>query len=117
MLLSTKLVLFTLTAGPGALAQSVGVNIPLSAPAGASRIAGDHVSFSLEQDRWLDWVGRTSRNQFFFNSLENIKKITGLPPRIRVGANSEDRTHFNPALDVRQTFNSCTYALLTTSFL
>ena len=103
MLLSRQLISLTgiiLLAPLLGFAQAVGINIPLSAPTGASRIYGDHVSFSLEQDRWLDWVGRTSRNEFFFNSLENIRKITGLPPRIRVGANSEDRTHFNPTLDV-----------------
>ncbi|KAH6915443.1 hypothetical protein BKA70DRAFT_1369145 [Coprinopsis sp. MPI-PUGE-AT-0042] len=94
--------LFLLATAPAAFAQGVSIGIPLTAPANAARIAGDHVSFSLEQDRWLDWVGTTSRNSFFYNSLENIRKITGLPPRIRVGANSEDRTHFNPALDFAQ---------------
>ncbi|KAG6843890.1 hypothetical protein H0H87_011961 [Tephrocybe sp. NHM501043] len=45
-------------------------------------------------DRWTDWAGTTSRNEFFFNTLDNLKQITGHPPNIRIGANSEDHTNF-----------------------
>ncbi|KAJ2921623.1 hypothetical protein H1R20_g15470, partial [Candolleomyces eurysporus] len=82
------------------LALALDVAIPLSPPATANRIAGDHVSFSLEQDRWLDWSGTTSRNDFFFNTLDNLRQLSGVPPQIRIGANSQDRTNFNPGIDV-----------------
>jgi hypothetical protein len=82
------------------LALALDVAIPLSPPSTANRIAGDHVSFSLEQDRWLDWSGTTSRNDFFFNTLDNLRQLSGVPPQIRIGANSQDRTNFNPNIDV-----------------
>ncbi|KAE9403649.1 hypothetical protein BT96DRAFT_936280 [Gymnopus androsaceus JB14] len=40
----------------------------------------------------------TSGNQFFTNTLKNLKKLTGAPPGVRIGANSEDRTNFNEAV-------------------
>ncbi|TFK27758.1 hypothetical protein FA15DRAFT_585766 [Coprinopsis marcescibilis] len=89
---------------------SLDVTVPTSPPSAAKRIYRDHVSYSLEQDRWLDWVGTTSRNQFFINTLENIRKLSGLPPQIRVGANTEDRTNFNPNIEfVQLTYPSPTY--------
>ncbi|KAF8659043.1 hypothetical protein AX16_001916 [Volvariella volvacea WC 439] len=81
------------------------VPIPLTAPTGAQRVSGSFISLSIEQDRWTDWSGTTSRNEFFFNVLDNLKQITGEAPRIRVGANSQDRTNFNPGLQwVQQRF-------------
>ncbi|KAG5651520.1 hypothetical protein H0H81_008357 [Sphagnurus paluster] len=53
-------------------------------------------------DRWTDWIGTTSRNEFFFNTLDNLKQITGKPPQIRVGANSEDRTNFQQDIQFAQ---------------
>ncbi|TDL25597.1 glycoside hydrolase family 79 protein, partial [Rickenella mellea] len=60
------------------------------------------VSFSIEQDRWTDWVGTTSSNTFFFNTLDNLRRLTGQPPGIRIGANSEDHTNFNPNVQFSQ---------------
>lgn len=51
-------------------------------------------------DRWTDWVGTTSRNQFFYNTLDNLKQLTGAPPFIRIGANSEDHTNFRQDTNV-----------------
>lgn len=76
--------------------QGLNVNIPFHAPAGASVIAQDYLSLSIEQDRWTDWVGKTSRNEFFYNSLENLVNLTGVPPRIRVGGQSGDVAGANP---------------------
>ncbi|KAJ2919071.1 hypothetical protein MD484_g1349, partial [Candolleomyces efflorescens] len=66
------------------------VTIPIQAPSAATVIAPDHVSLSIEQDRWTDWVGSTSRNEFFYNSLDNLVRLTGVPPRIRIGGQTAD---------------------------
>lgn len=77
------------------LVSALTVTIPTVAPSGAPVISPSLISLSLEQDRWTDWSGTTSRNEFFFNTLDNLKQITGQPPHIRIGANSEDHTDFN----------------------
>ncbi|KAF8072084.1 glycoside hydrolase family 79 protein [Lyophyllum atratum] len=84
--------------------QVFGVNvaIPLVPPSAAATISPSLFSFSIEQDRWTDWVGSTSRNQFFFNTLDNLGRLTGVPPQIRVGADSEDRATFNAAIQTTQ---------------
>ncbi|KAI9450139.1 hypothetical protein BJY52DRAFT_1155314 [Lactarius psammicola] len=79
-------------------AQAVTVTIPLTAPPSAQALSRSLVSFSLEQDRWVDWIGRGTRNPFFFNTLDNLKKLAGEPARIRIGGNSEDHTNFDPSV-------------------
>ncbi|KAJ3558263.1 hypothetical protein NP233_g11543 [Leucocoprinus birnbaumii] len=78
--------------------KSVGITVPIIAPNGAVQVAPTLIGFSLEQDRWTDWAGLNSRNQFFFNVLENLKDLTNEPPFIRIGANSEDNTNYNPSI-------------------
>ncbi|KAJ7494571.1 glycoside hydrolase family 79 protein [Mycena galericulata] len=68
-----------------------------------------HEAHPLRKDRWIEWAGTTSRNTYFFNTLNNLKEITGSPPDIRIGANSEDKTNFNPlveALEVKAIVNA-----------
>jgi len=77
----------------GQLASCLDFSISLTAPATAF-VSQSLVSLSIEQDRWTDWAGNTSRNDFFFNTLDNLQQLTGLPPQIRIGANSEDHTNF-----------------------
>ncbi|KAJ7034931.1 glycoside hydrolase family 79 protein [Mycena alexandri] len=77
------------------------VPIPLS-PGDAPSVNGNLVSLSIEQDRWLDWSGNTTRNTFFFNTLDNLVAITGDDPTIRIGADSEDHTNFNPNIQFVQ---------------
>jgi len=84
----------------GQLATCLQVSISNCAPFTAVSVSQSLVSFSIEQDRWTDWVGTTSRNEFFFNTLDNLKKLTGEPPQIRIGANSEDRTNFDRNVQV-----------------
>lgn len=86
--------------------QGITVTVPLTAPALAPLLSRSLVSFSIEQDRWSDWVGQGAGNPFFFNTLNNLKQLTGEPARIRIGANSEDRTNFNPSVQVRLCFSS-----------
>ncbi|KAG6864970.1 hypothetical protein C0991_005877 [Blastosporella zonata] len=86
----------------GHQAAGLDVSIPLVAPPSAAQVAPDLFSFSIEQDRWTDWAGSTSRNQFLFNVLSNLAQLTGAPPRIRIGADSEDHTKFNAALKTTQ---------------
>jgi hypothetical protein len=84
--------------------QGITVTVPLTAPASAPLLSRSLVSFSIEQDRWGDWVGQGAGNPFFFNTLDNLKQLTGEPARIRIGADSEDRTNFNPSVQVRLYF-------------
>ncbi|KAF4596450.1 Glycoside hydrolase family 79 protein [Pleurotus pulmonarius] len=84
------------------LASALTVTIPAVVPSGAPVISPSLLSLSLEQDRWPDWSGATSRNDFFFNTLDNLNQITGQPPHIRIGANSEDHTDFNPNVQFAQ---------------
>ncbi|PPQ90810.1 hypothetical protein CVT25_012130 [Psilocybe cyanescens] len=83
-------------------ASGVNVSVSLLAPSSAPIISPSLVSFSIEQDRWTDWVGTTSRNQFFFNTLDNLRELTGEPPQIRIGANSEDHTNFGQNVQFSQ---------------
>lgn len=78
------------------LVVAVTVNISANVPSDAPVISPSLTSFSIEGDRWTDWSGTTSRNEFFFNCLDNLRRLTGAPPDIRIGANSEDRTNYNP---------------------
>ncbi|KAJ7637577.1 hypothetical protein DFH06DRAFT_646488 [Mycena polygramma] len=75
------------------------VTIPCSPANGAPFISRSLVSLSIEQDRWPEWAGTTSKNEFFLNTLHNIKSLTGAPPDIRIGANSEDKTNFAPDVE------------------
>ncbi|KAG6820481.1 hypothetical protein H0H93_016543 [Arthromyces matolae] len=80
----------------------VDVAISLAAPPAAVQVSPSLFSFSIEQDRWTDWAGSTSRNQFFYNTLDNLRQLTGAPPRVRIGADSEDHTKFNAAIKTTQ---------------
>ncbi|TEB25149.1 hypothetical protein FA13DRAFT_1738567 [Coprinellus micaceus] len=91
MVFSKAQTLFTLVAGV-ATAGGLGVTVPLAPPSTSKPIAGDHVSFSLEQDRWLDWSGSNSRNEFFFNTLDNLKQLF---VSARIVRTAQD---FNPGL-------------------
>ncbi|KAF8133070.1 glycoside hydrolase family 79 protein [Mycena galopus ATCC 62051] len=71
----------------------------------APSVSGNLVSLSIEQDRWLDWSGNATQNSFFFNCLDNIVALTGASPKLRIGADSEDHTTFNPSMPfVQQVF-------------
>ncbi|KIJ49721.1 glycoside hydrolase family 79 protein [Sphaerobolus stellatus SS14] len=83
---------------PGA--TNVSVTLSTGIPSMAQEITSTHVSFSIEQDQWLDWTGINSPNQLTFNVLNNLKKITGIPPKIQVGANSADRMIWFPNVEI-----------------
>lgn len=85
------------------LASCLDISTPLTAPAAAFAISRSFVSLSIEQDRWTDWVGTTSRNDFFFNTLDNLRQLTGKPPQIRIGGNSEDHTNFGDNVQFSET--------------
>ena len=54
-----------------------------------------------DDDRTADWTGTGERNEFTFQALTNLQQLTGQPPKIRVGANSEDHTVWSPTVTVR----------------
>lgn len=81
-------------------ASTFNVSVSLTAPSNASFVSPSYLSFSIEQDRWTDWAGLDTRNEFFYNALTNIKDIAGELPRLRVGADSADRTNFQSGLKV-----------------
>ncbi|KAG6909980.1 hypothetical protein DXG01_013980 [Tephrocybe rancida] len=84
-------------------ACALNVSIPLLAASDTPRVCPSLISLSIEMDRWTDWVGTTSRNEFFFNTLDNLKRLTGQPPHIRIGANSEDHTNFRQDAEFAET--------------
>jgi hypothetical protein len=72
-------------------------------PGNASAVNHVLVSFSIEQesDRWPDWAGVGGPYPLVVNALTNLARLTGTPPWIRIGADSEDRTLFKPDVNVR----------------
>lgn len=78
-----------------ARAQNVTATIPTKSPSSAVSVCQDLVAFSIEQDRWTDWIGTDTPNTFWLNALENLKQLSGLPTRLRIGADSEDHTNFS----------------------
>lgn len=104
-LLAPVTLLYFIASTAAAADGSVDVSIPLTAPSSAPQIAPDLLSFSIEQDRWVEWAGNTSKNTFFYNALNNLKQITGASPWVRIGADSEDHTNFDPSLEVCPTQN------------
>lgn len=82
------------------LSQAHNTSIPLAAPPSSQPLSRNLLSFSIEQDRWPDWTGVDSRNEFTHNALQNLAQLTGKPPKIRVGANSEDHTVWSPSVTV-----------------
>ncbi|KAJ6557288.1 glycoside hydrolase family 79 protein [Mycena vulgaris] len=103
-----KLVLALLLSQLGFLAraQTLSVSVPLSAPPGAATLSPTLFSLSIEQDTWTDWAGIDTPNTFLTNVLDNLKQRTGEPPWFRIGADSEDRTNFNPDIQYSQTVSS-----------
>ncbi|KAF8208721.1 glycoside hydrolase family 79 protein [Mycena galopus ATCC 62051] len=87
-------------------ASKVSISVPLTAPQGASTLSPTLFSLSIEQDAWTDWPGANSPNTYLINVLNNLKERTGSPPWFRIGADSEDRTNFNPAVTYSQTVSS-----------
>ncbi|EMD41170.1 glycoside hydrolase family 79 protein [Gelatoporia subvermispora B] len=83
-------------------AGAVNVSVPIFAPNTSQSLAPTVLSFSIEQDRWPDWAGVSSRNDFTFNALRNFEALTGQPPNIRVGADSEDHTVWSPTVTINE---------------
>ena len=83
-------------------ANAVNVSIPLTPPSSAQNLSSTLVSFSIEQDRWPDWTGTDSRNEFTHAALSNLASLTGTPPKIRVGADSEDHTVWSPTVTINE---------------
>ncbi|OJT07649.1 Beta-glucuronidase [Trametes pubescens] len=82
------------------LVSAINVSIPVSAPGNSQGLLPTLLSFSIEQDRWPEWTGVDSRNEFTHNALLNYAALTGQPPNIRVGANSEDHTFWSPTVTI-----------------
>ena len=81
---------------------AVDVTVPLTPPSGAQNLSSTLVSFSIEQDRWPDWVGTDSPNEFTNAALSNFAALTGTPPKIRVGADSEDHSFWSPTVTINE---------------
>ncbi|THH33105.1 hypothetical protein EUX98_g1085 [Antrodiella citrinella] len=79
---------------------ALNVSVPSSPPASSKPLVSTLLSFSIEQDRWPDWAGTNAPNPFTRNALSNFAKLTGTPPKIRVGANSEDHTVWSPIVTI-----------------
>jgi hypothetical protein len=95
MKLSVTIQILSLTL-PNVLAAGIlAVTVPPAHKSEANAVAPDLISFSIEQDRWPEWTGSSRRNEFFYNALDNLKQLAGVPPRIRVGGKSQDTTFLN----------------------
>ncbi|KAI8984835.1 glycoside hydrolase family 79 protein [Trametes punicea] len=80
--------------------SAINVSVPISAPGNSQALSPTLLSFSIEQDRWPDWTGTSARNEFTHSALLNYAALTGQPPNIRVGANSEDHTFWSPTVTI-----------------
>ena len=80
---------------------SAEVVLPIFAPPASQPLSNTLLSFSIEQDRWPDWAGTDARNAFTHAALSGLARLTGRPPKIRVGANTEDKTVWDPTVTVR----------------
>lgn len=78
------------------LASCQATIIQVTAPGDVANVSQNLVAFSVEGDRWTQWVKTTSgsQNTFFYNTLINLQEYTGAPPQLRIGANSADNTFF-----------------------
>ncbi|KAI0915487.1 hypothetical protein AcV5_003693 [Taiwanofungus camphoratus] len=81
---------------------AVNVSIPVVAPTKSQPLASTLLSFSIEQDNWPDWSGIDARNEFTYSALQNFARLTGQPPKLRVGADSEDHTVWSPTVTVNE---------------
>ncbi len=82
--------------------SAVNISVPISSSSDSQPLARTLVSFSIEADRWPDWSGVDSRNEFTYNALTALGKLTGEPPKIRVGGDSEDHTFWSPTVTVNE---------------
>jgi hypothetical protein len=87
---------------------TISPKVPATAPSNAVAASSVLISFSLEGDQWPMWASVApnfnTRNDFFFNTLQNLHDRTGAWPDIRVGANSEDRTAFDNRITASRRF-------------
>ena len=82
--------------------SAVNVSVPVSSPSDSQTLARTLVSFSIEQDRWPEWSGVDARNDFTYNALTTLGQLTGEPPKLRVGADSEDHTFWSPTVTINE---------------
>ena len=85
-----------------AVTAAVNVSVPVSPSPNSQPLARTLLSFSIEQDRWPDWSGVDVRNEFTHDALLRLASLTGQPPKIRVGANSEDHTVWSPTVTINE---------------
>ncbi|KAF9812100.1 hypothetical protein IEO21_06383 [Rhodonia placenta] len=89
-------------AAAAAAVTTVNVPVPVLAPTKSQPLASTLLSFSIEQDNWPDWSGIDARNEFTYSALTRLANLTGQPPKLRVGADSEDHTVWSPTVTVNQ---------------
>lgn len=83
-------------------AHAVNVSLPITPPSGSEPLSRTLVSLSIEQDTWPDWSGTKTRNEFTYDALSRLGDLTGQPPKLRVGADSEDRTVWSPTATINE---------------
>ncbi|KAI1827799.1 glycoside hydrolase family 79 protein [Xylaria intraflava] len=82
-------------------------NVPASASVNASQTLDGFVSFSIEFASFPDFAGKSVArrnlshpNEFSNNLLNNLGKLAGRKPYIRVGGNTQDYAIYNPDLTI-----------------
>ncbi|KAH9928926.1 glycoside hydrolase family 79 protein [Fomitopsis serialis] len=83
-------------------AANVSVDVPVLQPTKSLPLASTLLSFSIEQDNWPEWSGIDERNEFTYSALTTYANLTGQPPKLRVGADSEDHTVWSPTVTINE---------------
>lgn len=76
--------------GNDAPVSSISLAIPAKPPAYPTGlpINSAYISFSIEADRWPEWVGAETPNTYFLTLVNNLYNITGKAPDFRLGADT-----------------------------
>jgi hypothetical protein len=95
------LVVLSLCLFPG---LALDIEVPYAATNAAVQVAPDLLSFSLEADRWPEWISvapnYNAKNEFTANVLNNLGALSGATPRLRIGGNTEDRAVMSGSVQV-----------------
>ncbi|CAO3674026.1 unnamed protein product [Umbelopsis ramanniana] len=81
--------------------QNVSISLPTTQPSNSTLLDQRLCSMSLEFQSLEYYAGELGHpNQFTHNVIQNIVQRVGLPPAMRIGGNTQDRTYFDPSVDI-----------------
>lgn len=98
----SRLALVTIAALCSSFSTAINVLLPNTPPTNSQPLSPVLLSLSIEQDRWPDCTGVLARNEFTHTALLALADLTGQPPKIRVGGDSEDLTSWSPTVSLNE---------------